>query len=135
MHVLCPLSCETLPPIGKPLAFPPALNVDVSTQAPEELQEDPYMDLGLYPAVEEPVAEADRSMDQDEDSSEEDPSALPIGLALEDIQAKQEEDPDIRVVKAWKESKEHCPTKEERAPYHADVKYWCGLTYMLQSTG
>ena len=80
----------------------------------------------------EPVAEADRSMTQDEDSSGEVPGALPIGLTLRDIQAKQEADPDIRVVKAWRENREQRPTKEERAPYHADVKYWCGRWNQLE---
>ena len=60
------------------------------------------------------------------------PQGLQIGFTLRDFQEQQEIDPEVKVVKAWRESRDQCPSKEEQGPHSKDVKYWCGRWQQLE---
>ena len=73
-----------------------------------------------------PMVETNSPTEQEEADSLVKPEGLQIGLSLKDVQDQQEADPGVRVIRAWRESRDQPPSKEELSPYGQDVKYWCG---------
>lgn len=72
---------------------------------------------------------------QEEIDSTLEPEGLTIGLSPQEVQEQQEADPDLREIKAWKETRIQRPCKEECASLSNIGKYWAGRWDQLEIRG